>query len=84
MKGETIPATPANNRPNAAQTEEERTLKRGAQGKGADPTRAKALRAGLRLRVRPPKVQRPKTQPTRAQRKEALRRESPDWGETER
>lgn len=53
--------------------------------RGTNPTRAKALRrAGLRLRVPPPKVQRPKTQPTRAQRKEALRRESPDWQESER
>ena len=46
--------------------------------RGTDPARAKALRAGLRLRVPAPKVQRPKTKPTRAAGRRAVRREYPE------
>ena len=48
------------------------------RNRGTDRARAKALRAGLRLRVPPPRIQRSKTKPTRAEGREALRREHPE------
>ena len=63
-----IPAAPATL---WSRQDEEGAMK---QRQGSGPDRAKALRAGLRLWVPIPKMERPKAQPTWAQRKAAARR----------